>query len=262
MPLPRTELKNLKLMLTKKGRKKSRAFLAEGVRLLEESVCLDFLPRTVYYAPSMLSNRAEKLVKKFENCMIETVKLSARELNSLSEAETPQGVVGLFTMPQTKLAKLYQPKDRRFILCENISDPGNLGTLARSSLAFGFDLMLLCGSTVEPYSPKVVRASAGAVFGLRIAVVSLKEVQVFAKRERIIIVAADTWGKHDTRLPKRTLQKRRIMLAIGSEATGLSKMILEKSDLRVRIKHLRAVESLNAAVAGSILMKQIYDLSH
>jgi TrmH family RNA methyltransferase len=122
--------------------------------------------------------------------------------------------------------------------------------------------MLLCGSSAEPYSPKVVRASAGAVFGLQIAVVTLKEVWAFLAREEVTVIASDLKAKRDMKLPKRTLQKRRILLAIGSEATGLSKAILEKADLRVHIQHLRAVESLNAAVAGSIIMKEIYDLSH
>ncbi|MCK4858571.1 MAG: hypothetical protein KAT58_11425, partial [candidate division Zixibacteria bacterium] len=149
MPLSKTELKNLKSLLTKKGRKKSGMFLAEGVRLLEESVRRRFLPRTVYYAPSMLSTRAEKLVGQLRGRAVETVQLSARDLRSMSDTESPQGIVGLFARPDTKLTKLYQPKHRKLVLCEDISDPGNLGTLARSSLAFGFHLMLLCGSSAE-----------------------------------------------------------------------------------------------------------------
>jgi TrmH family RNA methyltransferase len=262
VPLSRTELKNLKSLLTKKGRKQSRMFLAEGVRLLEESVRQRFLPRTVYYAPSMLSTRAEKLVGQLRGRAVETVQLSARDLRSVSDTESPQGIVGLFVRPDTKLAKLYQPKHRKLVLCEDISDPGNLGTLVRSSLAFGFDLMLLCGNSAEPYSPKVVRASAGTVFGLPIAVATLREVCAFMAREQVTVIAADLKAKRDVKLPKRTLQKRRILLAVGSEATGLSKGILERADIRVRIQHLGTVESLNAAVAGSIIMKEIYDLSH
>jgi TrmH family RNA methyltransferase len=128
------------------------------------------------------------------------------------------------------------------------------------SLAFGFHLMLLCGSSAEPYSPKVVRASAGAVFGLQIAVATLKEVWAFLAREEVTVIAADLKAKYDVKLPKRTLQKRRFLLAIGSEATGLSKAILEKADIRVRIQHLCTVESLNAAVAGSIIMKELAEI--
>jgi TrmH family RNA methyltransferase len=220
------------------------------------------LPQMIYFTPSMLSTRAEKLVGQLRNCHVETVPLSARDLRSVSDTESPQGIVGLFARPETKLTKLYQPRHRKFVLCEDISDPGNLGTLARSSLAFGFDLMLLCGSSAEPYSPKVVRASAGAVFGLQIAVATLKEISAFLAHEGVMVIAADLNAKRNMRLPKRTLQKRRILLAIGSEATGLSREVLKRADIRVRIPHLRTVESLNAAVAGSIIMKEIYDLSH
>jgi TrmH family RNA methyltransferase len=262
VPLSKTELKKLKSLLTKKKRKKSGMFLAEGVRLLEESVRWRFLPRTVYYAPSMLSTRAEKLVGRLRNRAVKTVQLSARDLRSVSDTESPQGIVGLFAKPDTKLAELYRPKHRKLVLCEGISDPGNLGTLVRSSLAFGFDFMLLCGRSAEPYSPKVVRASAGAVFGLQIAVATLKEVCAFMAREEVTVIASDLKAKRCAKLPGKILQKRKFMLAVGSEATGLSKAILERADIRFRIQHLRVVESLNAAVAGSIIMKQMYDLSH
>lgn len=235
-------------------------FLAEGTRLLEESIRLRFWPHTVYYAPSTLSDRGEELVERFEGHGIKAVKLAARELKSVSDTETSQGIVGLFGIPVCHLSELYLPRHRMLLLCENISDPGNLGALVRSALAFGFELMLLCGNTAEPYAPKVVRASAGALFGLGIAELTLKEVDTFVAKERITVIATDLSVKTGVRLSKKRVKNRKILLAIGSEATGLSKAILERSDLRVRIQHSRAVESLNAAVAGSILMKEIYDI--
>jgi TrmH family RNA methyltransferase len=257
--ISKTELKKIKSLLTKKGRQVQRMFLAEGIRLLEESIRFRFWPHTVYYAPAMSSNRGLKLIKQFERQLIETKKLSAGELESVSGAEAPQGIVGLFAVPEMNLSKLYQPRCRKLLLCENISDPGNLGTLVRSALAFGFDLVLLCGSTAEPYAPKAARASAGAIFGLPMAEVTPKELDTFLSKEQIMVIASDLRGDVDISLPKKELKNKKIVLAVGSEATGLSKRILDRADLRLRIPHSRAVESLNAAVAGSILMKEVYD---
>jgi len=260
MPVSNTELKKVKLLLTKKGRKEQRMFLAEGIRLLEESIRFRFWPRTVYYTPSMLSDRGEELLKQFESSGVRTVKLSARQLNSLADTETPQGIVGLFSMPADDMGELYSLHQRMLLLCENVSDPGNLGTLVRSALAFGFDLVLLCGNTAEPYAPKVVRASAGAVFGVRMAEVSSKEVDALIAKEGISIIASDLSGEADFGFLKERVKNRKILLAIGSEATGLSKVILERADIRVRIRHLHTVESLNAAVAGSIIMKELFGI--
>jgi TrmH family RNA methyltransferase len=259
MPVSKTELKKIKLLSTKKGRRKQGIFLAEGVRLMEESLRFRFWPISVFYSPTTLSARGTRLIAQFERHGIETKRLSAGQLRSVSDAETPQGVVGLFAVPEMNLSKLYQPRYRKLLLCENISDPGNLGTLVRSALAFGFDLVLLCGSTAEPYAPKAMRASAGAIFGLPMAEVTPKELDTFLGKEQIMVIASDLHKDADISLPKKELKNKKIVLAVGSEATGLSKRILDRADLSLRIPHSRAVESLNAAVAGSILMKEVYD---
>jgi TrmH family RNA methyltransferase len=257
----KTELKKIKSLLTKKGRKKHRMFLAEGVRLLEESARFRFWPLTVYYAPALLSERGAALVKRFERHGIETKKLSSRELHSIADTETPQGLVGLFLMPEFDKEQLYRHHYRRLLLCENISDPGNLGTLIRSALAFGFDAVLVCGDTAEPYAPKVVRATAGALFGLPVVTLTHPELKEFLCRREVTVITSVPEGDADNKLLLKNLKSPQVILAVGSEAVGLSQAILKHADLRLRIRHTTGVQSLNAAVAGSILMKEIYDMS-
>jgi TrmH family RNA methyltransferase len=259
VPVAKTELKKVRSLLTRKGRREHQMFSAEGIRLLEESIRFRFWPRAIYYAPAVLSDRGAKLIKQFKRSHIETKQLTTRELNSISDTKMPQGLVGVFSLPEITAPELFQSRCRRLLLCENISDPGNLGTLIRSALAFGFNVVLLCGSTADPFAPKVVRASAGSVFGLRMAQVLTKALVEFVVNTRMTVIAADLNGHSDDRLTDRKLGQRRFLLAVGSEAAGLSPEILSRADLRVRIRHSRNVESLNAAVAGSILMKRIYD---
>jgi TrmH family RNA methyltransferase len=257
--LTRRELKDIKSLLTRKGRREQGKFLAEGVRLLEEAVRFRFWPQKVYYSTALLSERGERLLREFGRRAIVPMEISARELAGMADARTPQGIVAVFGTPETSLIKLYRRSHRTLLLCENIADPGNLGTLMRSAAAFGFDLVVLSGNTAEPYSPKVVRGSAGSIFGLSVAKSDLQTLIAFLGRSGIKLVAADLEGR-PARLPGRgALAKVGLMLAIGSEATGLSEEIRAQAGYRIRIEHSDKVESLNAAVAGSILMKRIYD---
>lgn len=260
MPLTRTELKDIQSLLTKKGRKLHGRFLAEGVRLLEEAVRHRVRPDVVYYAEALLSERAEQLLGTFRAQHVETTAIPVKQLEAMSNADTPQGVVGVFAYPPTRLDELYLAKSRRVLLCENIADPGNLGTLIRSALAFDFDLVVLAGTSAEAYAPKVVRSSAGAVFGVGIAEADTPEVLELLRRQKMLLLAADTGGEVLQKAARQRIGEAAMILAVGSESHGLSAEILAQAAWRVRIDHSRAVESLNAAVAGSILMKELYDL--
>ncbi len=256
MSMTKAELKSVKSLATKKGRKESGLFAAEGVRLLEESFRHRYFPEKVYYSEHLLSDRGRQLVGKLSARRVGAETVSAQQLRSIASTTTPQGIVAVFKTPTVNPAELSRADYRKILLCENISDPGNLGTLARSAMAFDFKLLLLAGNSAEPFAPKVVRSSAGAVFGLSIARMDLEEITAFIAGRKIAVVATDVQAGGD-RIPPR-LQKRPFMLAIGSEATGLSEAILRRADLRVRIRHAQAVESLNAAVAGSIIMSRTY----
>ncbi len=234
--------------------------MAEGVRLLEESLRHKFLPATVYYTPALLSERGKGLVEGLSRARVPTEAISARQMGTMADTQSTQGILGIFPLPSMDLAELYRPRYRRVLLGESLSDPGNLGTLARSALAFGFEMMLLVGPCVESYSPKVVRASAGAIFGLKIARVQLSELFDFARAGRFKLIATARQGKSDIRRLKSLVVSHRLIVAVGSEVDGLSSEIIEHCDLLWRIKHSDAVESLNAAVAGSIIMKQIFDI--
>lgn len=257
--MTRTELKNVKSLLTRKGRKKHRMFVAEGVRLLEEARRHKFRPEKIYHSPAILSHRGSKLAGKFSSDGVRVEKLSSRQLESITDSKSPQGIMGIFKTPDTILMEPDRLRNRNMLLCENISDPGNLGSLARSALAFGFGTVVLTGKTVEPYSPKVVRSSAGAVFGLLIMETETADILERVKRTKTVIVAAVADRKAAGRFPKKS--NGGILLAVGSESEGLSELLLKEADSLIVIEHRAAVESLNAAVAGSIIMSMIYNQS-
>ena len=153
----------MKSLLTRKGRRRHGRFAAEGVRLLEEAYRNRKYPQTIYFSSHLLSPRGQTLLKRFSRKGVPTRPMSARQIQSLSNTITSQGIVGVFDIPRPDLTELYRRTSRKLLLCENISDPGNLGTLIRSAAAFDFNMVVLCGKSADPFSPKVVRSSAGTV---------------------------------------------------------------------------------------------------
>ncbi len=261
MTITRSELKHIQTLQSKKGRKQLKMFTAEGVRLLEEAVRFQFWPQTVLFAESMISERARKLVEQFRRCGVRTIDTSARQMDSLADTRTPQGVLGVFVTPSLKLGELYRSRYRKLLICENVADPGNLGTLIRSALAFAFDMVVVSGTSAEPYAPKVVRASAGATFGIPIADADEEPLVEFTRQHDVAIVAAEAKEGVPVNEVAALLSHKPIALAIGSEPHGLTEQLLTHAAMRVRIEHTTQVESLNAAVAGSILMNEIYNMN-
>ncbi len=256
MSIANKEIKFIKSLQSKKGRKLSRKFSAEGVRLVEESLRQKFYPETIFYSESLLSERGKKVIEGFKRTKTTLNSISSANFQSISDTKTPQGILGIYKHPQKILNELYWPKHRKLLLCENISDPGNLGTLIRSAAAFEFDLVVLVGDCADAYSPKTVRSSAGGVFSLTVAESEIEEILGFVAYEKIVLIAADVRGKPG-KMPTH-VKKGKFMLAIGSESEGLSEIVLKKAVINSRIDHSRKVESLNAAVAGSILMNKLF----
>jgi TrmH family RNA methyltransferase len=261
LPLTKTELQDIQSLLTRKGRNAKHEFLAEGVRLLEEAVRHQFRPTRVYFSRSSLSDRGEKLLVTFRKARVDLCEIPSRQLEAIADTETPQGVVGQFAVPRRTLVELYRPETRKLLLCENIGDPGNLGTLIRSALAFDMEAVITIGSCAELYSPKVIRGSAGAAFGIGLIHAQWSDVKRMMKSFGTMLVASDLTASQSFDRVRHIGRKRGVMLAVGSEAAGLSDDLTRQAEIRVRIKHSPSVDSLNAAVAGSMLMRELYEES-
>ena len=166
----------LKLARVLLGRARERrevgAFVAEGVRLVEEAVHANWSFKFVLYSDE-LSERGERLRKKIEEREIEIEKVESGLLQSLSETETSQGILAVL-----ELAQLPIPDLLNFILIpDQIRDPGNLGTLIRSAAAAGVQAVLIPPETTDAFAPKVIRAGMGAHFRLPIRSMTWEEIQ-------------------------------------------------------------------------------------
>jgi TrmH family RNA methyltransferase len=241
----------LKLVRTLQGRPKDRreagAFLAEGVRLLEEAADRGWPFRFVLHTPE-LNSRARALLERLKARGVECEELEARLLQSLSETETSQGLLAVL-----ELTPLPIPAGANFLLIpDQVRDPGNLGTLLRSAAAAGVQAALLPPETTDAFSPKAVRAGMGAHFRLPIHALGWERIGELTAGLTVYLAEMDgvipCW-QADFRLP--------LALIVGGEAEGASPSARRLAAEQVRIPMPGGSESLNAAVAGSVLLFEI-----
>ena len=239
----------LKLVRALAGRSRERreagAFLAEGVRLVEEALASGWPFRYVLFGGE-LTERGRNLVARLRERGIETAEISEKLLASLSETETSQGL----------LAVLEEERGQRLGLLNNVlitdalRDPGNLGTLLRSAEAAGIEAVLLTPGTADAFAPKVVRAAMGAHFRLPLFEVNWGEIRTQASTYDWSVYLADKGGQSlweaDFTAP--------MALIVGAETEGVSAEARRLATHTVSIPMQGQTESLNAAVAGSILM--------
>jgi len=228
-----------------KDRRKEGAFLVEGVRLLEEAVAAKWSFRFALFTEG-LSKRGDELLGKLNTEGVAVDEVPSKLLSSISETQTPQGIIAV--LDNTRLPI---PNSPTFLLIpDRIRDPGNLGTLIRTAVAAGVQAILLPPETTDAFAPKVLRAGMGAHFRLPIRSLNWDEIEQFCKSDNLQIFLADMHGEScwetDFRNP--------LALIIGGEAGGASQQALKLASTIVRIPMHGQVESLNAGVAGAVLM--------
>ena len=144
----------------------------------------------------------------------------------------------------------------RLLLAEDLQDPGNVGTLIRTANAFGFDGVILAGACADPFGPKAVRASMGALFRRKVWTMPSGEAILALKEKSIPLVAAAL--RADAETLGKCVFPSRMALAIGNEGHGLSSEMLEAADRVVRIPMEPGAESLNAGAAAAVLLWEVY----
>lgn len=227
-------------------------FVLEGVRLLEEALAAGAQLEQAFYCPQLVQGqRAKQLVQGLAK-VAELLEVSEAVCRSLSDTTTPQGVLAIARRPEVKLADLKLGERALLVALENLRDPGNLGTVIRSADAAGAAAVVLCGDCVDHTNPKVVRSSMGSLFHVPVVTEpSVGPLAEWARRNGLILLAATTQGErfcHEVVLPAR------VGFLVGSEAHGLSAEALAAAAGTVRIPMPGRAESLNAAMAASILL--------
>lgn len=221
----------------------------ESVRIVEEAIRSGLRFRAVFFAESA-EDVARRLLPQI-GAQVETLSLPDAVFASAVATESPQGVAALVKLKDFDLEDALRPTPPLLLVVCGVQDPGNVGTMLRSAEAFGASGVLLAENTANPLNPKVVRASAGSLF--RLPVLRVKSAETISQlRERGLRLVASS-SHRGGRLDQADLSGP-LAIFVGSEAAGLSKDILKQMAEVIAIPHSPDVESLNAAVAASILL--------
>lgn len=249
------KLKLYKKLSQKKYREKEGLFLVEGIHLVEEALSSGWNIESVLVTDAFTKkSEAESVLRKIEQKGCKLFFIKEKELISLAETVTPQGIVAVVHKRSIAVDGLLDALPSEFIVValENISDPGNVGTILRTCDWFGVDAVLLDTTCVEVYNPKVLRASMGAVFHLLVTDdVVLPDVLLKIKKRNTKIVVTEV----QKGTPLESLEnKQRMVLVFGNEARGVSKEIISHADEIVRIPKYGKAESLNVGVACGVVV--------
>jgi TrmH family RNA methyltransferase len=247
-----TSSQNAKIKLVRallgraKERREANAFVVEGVRLVEEAINSKWELQFALYDES-LSERGISQVEGLRSLGVDVEMVSENLMKSLSETETPQGLLAVVTLKQLPVTN----RPNFLLIPDQIRDPGNLGTLLRSAAATGVQAVILPPETTDPFAPKVVRSGMGAHF--RLPMQSMSWEQIAARTKDMQIYVADMDGKSCWEIDLR----QPLAVIVGGEAEGASEQARKLATGNISIPMAGNVESLNAGVAGSVLMFEV-----
>jgi len=230
-----------------KERQNQGAFVAEGVRLVEEALASGWTMQYALHGPH-LAGRAQSLLDAMTEAGVELVPVSAEVMQSISETETSQGVLAVLGH---RLLSLPEPLTFALVL-DTVRDPGNLGSLLRTAAAAGVQAAFLSPGTADAFAPKVVRSGMGAHFHLPIRTLGWEAIRQNLRGLQVFLAdaAAETsCFQADFRSP--------LALIVGGEAEGASSAGRRLAQEQVCIPMPGRAESLNAAAAGAILIYEV-----
>jgi RNA methyltransferase, TrmH family len=237
-------VKELRAALSRTGRTPSGLIAIEGEHLVAEAISSQLRFATIflrdgYQPPFALPNDAEPLL------------LPADVFSSAVATEQPQGIAALVHPPAFSMEALFAGAAPLILVLAGLQDPGNVGTLLRSAEAFGATGVLLLPGAANPWNPKALRASAGSAF--RVPALNATEPEALNLFDRHRIPAIAAVARSGIAVTKAPLAGPCALL-IGNEGVGLSKILVSAAKHRVTISTPGNVESLNAAIAGSLLL--------
>lgn len=231
----------------KKTRTKENKFLIEGLHLVQEAKKTNLLESII--------TSDETLLKEFNN--VTKYVVNNVIISKLSTTKSPQNILGVVKMLNhdiTILDKILKKQEVRLVMLDDINDPGNLGTIIRTSAAIQYDAIILSPNSVDLYNEKVIRSTQGVLFKIPIIKAPLSEVITKLKKNKITCIGTSL--KKAIPLEKTT-HLARYSICFGNEARGMNELTLKQMDFNIKLEMKNDVESLNVAVASGIIMYEL-----
>lgn len=243
-------VKQARALLEPKGRREQGRCLVEGVRLIEEAMRAGIVPALVFFLDQAREHaRSAGLLAEAGRLGAQSLELSPRVFGTLADTVTSQGMIAVIPKPAVTAPALVS----FVLLMDQLRDPGNLGTILRGAEAAGVHQVVLTPGCVDPWNPKVVRSGMGAHFRLPLVTASRWE-EVDLALGGLPLWLAEAQGAQ----PYDTVDwTAPCAIAVGGEAAGFGQEAQQKGAGRVMIPMAGPVESLNAAMAATVLMFEV-----
>lgn len=242
--------------LTKRSaRQETGLFLLEGPQAVREG--LTYRPQGIVelFATPTAVERHGELRELAAAADVEIEYTTEAVLDAMADTVTPQGVVAVARQFPVSAREVFAASPRLVAVCEEVRDPGNLGTIIRAADAAGADAVVLTGRTVDPYNPKVVRATTGSLFHLPIALsADLATALGLARDAGMRVIAADVKGEDLLAARASGVLSEPTAWLFGNEARGLEDEALALADRALRLPIYGRAESLNLATAASVCL--------
>jgi len=247
-----SRIKSAAQLLTKKGRKEQGKFLIEGIKLILEAMESGLDLSSVF----ILDELWEEYSPLFVHLSCDVVCVSSNVLEKLSDCQTPQGIIGQFSLPSEVIPQSILASGGLVLFLDGVSDCGNLGTLIRTAEAAGVCGIITSKGSAEVFSPKTVRSAMGAIFRMPVYEgISYEELSELINEFDYSLASLDMNGENIYTASLSPVE--RLMLALGNEAHGISAYTAQLSDMILSIPMCGKIESLNVAMAGGIAMFEV-----
>jgi TrmH family RNA methyltransferase len=241
-------VKHIRKLKDKKYRDEHGEFVIEGIKIIDEATLENAKIKMVVVCDGCLNSDPIRTELLYKIAKEKVVYVSENIFKNLTDVTNPQGILAV--VQKNKNPEIDYSKEL-FLILDNIQDPGNMGTILRTADSIGLTQIIVPKGNADPYNPKVVRSTMGAIFRVNvIEVLNLAEAVKIMKKQGIKIYASDLDGA----VSIYDVNYKKSAIVIGNEGNGVSQEILKLADKRIKIPMPGKTESLNAAVATGIIL--------
>ena len=243
-------VKEIKKLKEKKYRDQKNQYVVEGIKLVKEAISEKVKINKIVVCEDCIEDGSIEKSLLYEIAKYDCIYVSKKVFDTITDVNTPQGILAVIDKENLSEDNITD-KDDIIVILDGIQDPGNLGTILRTVDSINLKQIILSEKCADPYNPKVVRSTMGAIF--RVKIIQSKSIvntitNIKKKKYKAVITSLDT----DKNIYSIDYDKK--MIVIGNEANGVSKEVEDIADEKVIIPMIGKTESLNAAVATGIIL--------
>lgn len=243
------QIKYIKKLKDKKFRDETKEYLVEGIKLVKEAIEENVIIKMIVVCEDCDSDGSIEQSLLYEIAKYNCIYVTKKIFQSITDVVNPQGILAVVEKGDNSDNIDYS--EDIILALDGIQDPGNLGTILRTADSANLKQIILTTDCADPYNPKVVRSTMGAIFRMNmITTENLQKTLQTVKKHKFEVMATSL----DTNQSIYDMEYHKKVIVIGNESKGVSKEIQDMADIKVKIPMLGKTESLNASVAASIMI--------